>query len=113
MNKMMKLLFSFAVALFLTLTSVVPHSSAEAQQYQWGNLSVSQTSVTATMYNMSSAGMRCSGQVWGVLPNGVWITSWVNTYIPPGGVAYAYVYANPGSWFVRGDARINCNTLWW
>lgn len=96
-------LFSLALA----LSTLANTQEANAQFYAWGNVYVSPTYIQARIVNSTPYPAWCSGRVWGVDSWGRWVSSWVNTGVPPYQTRTVYVYST-GNAFVRGDANINC-----
>jgi hypothetical protein len=93
-------------ALALIVAVLVPMSSFAwvPQMY----LSVTPNFVQVQVTNPTPGVALCQGFVYGQLQTGVVVNSWFNSYVPPYGFQYAYVYANGGYMFVNGWANINC-----
>ena len=105
----MKLKSLFVVCLFTLLTS-----SAFAQWFPGRvNVSVLPGQVAFQVVNPNFRPIICSGQVFGQTVAGpVYSTYFVEQYLVPGDVRYAYVSATPFAPFITGWANINCRYSW-
>lgn len=101
---------SLIVAAFLTLST-----SAFAQWFPGVvQVSVLPGQVAFRVVNPNYRPIICSGQVFGqTIAGPVYTTYFVEQYLVPGDVRFAYVVATPFAPFATGWANIHCRFAWY
>jgi hypothetical protein len=91
----------------LILAAFLP-TSAFAWWPAQPNFIVNQNFVQATVYNPTPFWIYCQGYAFGQTQMGQPLNTWFAAQIPPGGAAYANVYAYYPYFFVNAWADIRC-----